>query len=43
MEQRESKADKRDIALKLLIFVLGFGAGAGVTMVITLKKLESLL
>ena len=43
MEQRESNSRKRDIMIKLLIFVLGFGAGTGVTMIITLHKLKSLL
>ena len=43
MEQGKRKADKRDIMIKLLIFILGFIGGMILTMVITLKKLESLL
>lgn len=43
MEQGKRKADKRDIALKILIFIFGIWIGSLITMVITLHKLKFLL
>lgn len=43
MEQGKRKADKRDIMIKLLIFVLGFWLGSITAFKVALSKIEKFL